>query len=1340
MLLFVYTLAYSQTYNTTNVFTQAPKIVPLTPEVAGLGKYGDIPVSKYTGIPSIDIPIYTIEVGDLKVPISLNYYASGIQVAQEATWVGLGWNLLCGGCISTIAVGGSDYSGSMGNTASTTVEWDLWQRFLDYQPGYFSDGYPRRFKEEGERLWGGICFAKPEQVVTHTPDPIIARALQGSGERDVYSINFLDKHFKVITHPKDGTVIFLGEKNKCKVVFNSNHTWTITDENGIIYSFIDYEIFSENADIYPTSWYLSTIVTPEGRCIKFNYSLTSNVSTLGTLYEISPFNQQVVPKTREARTISGSRKVLTSIETDREKILFKTSDRTDLDKAVALDSIIVKDVNDNFVSGYKFNYSSFNGQLIGGDYTQDNVPSCDKTTDIAKKSQRLKLLSLSKLNTNKSAPNATYSFEYNGTSLPYKTSFAFDYWGNYNGEENKIPLTGNMVSGLNIYSSIPSMFDQDLLPSCISTGGANRYSSSDYITAGILKSITYPTGGKTSFEFEANEFGNYKFPAASAKSSFLTSYYGSMKKCNFPATDAAYPDLTFTLDKAATVSYEYEVHGKDYPVLSSFNGSGIVIYPVGSSTGPPSILQLNVGDNTSQNSYSANGNYYHVSGSVTLSAGQYKAVMILSTGIINNNMVNSYDTPFNFITGNVSYSYYNTNNLNNIKNGIGGGVRIKTITNSDNNGSTINLEDYKYVKEDGSTSGTLIAPVNNSKTRDVVYVVNNIIEGSIGTTTYSTNITPLSNASKGNIVGYDRVEVSKRSNDTNLKNGKEIFYFENKPAFKFYDDWCSLENSGNGNLLKQVILNSNNDTVKTIGNTYSESEKEIEYLNIHAEDKYYGPTDVCDDSGSWGPHYNKYSYNGRFLLTVYPNINYWTYLSNKTETDYFGTNKVTETTSYKYNSTNYQVSETSELTSDGHQKKTVLKYPNDLITQSPEPYTTMVNDRNMIAPVVEQSSYKDDQFLELVRTNYWYLLNGAIKPYTIESQIGTNPLIKRLTYNVYDVKSNPVHIIQNEAINIVYLWSYNYLYPVAKIEGLTYAQVLNLYPQTSIDNLAKTVNPTSDQINVVRTTLAGQPALVTTYTYKPLVGISSMTDPRGVTTNYTYDTFNRLYFASDADKNILGRYRYAYQNAPDNGMGGYSVPTATVTPGATSYAPGATGTATLGSVTGGTGSYSYSWYLKNSTGTVLASNLNTTSTSFSFTCSQTGILTIQCVIKDNTTGISTTVSTTISSTAVTVNGSFTTMSGYAYPAATISKTGTTVTFVLVFLPTSSPMNVGVNYTVASVSAGFQPSVARTISYVTGGRTWNITFDPSGNVYCRIVSGTNLPVGSAVAFGSLTYNL
>jgi hypothetical protein len=128
------------------------------------------------------------------------------------------------------------------------------------------------------------------------------------------------------------------------------------------------------------------------------------------------------------------------------------------------------------------------------------------------------------------------------------------------------------------------------------------------------------------------------------------------------------------------------------------------------------------------------------------------------------------------------------------------------------------------------------------------------------------------------------------------------------------------------------------------------------------------------------------------------------------------------------------------------------------------------------------------------------------------------------------------------------------------------------------------------------------------------------------------------------------------------------------------------------------------------------------------------------MITDNTTGLSSTPSTTIISGVVPVYGNFTTMSGYAYPYTSLYKMVSTVIFELVFLPTSSPMNVGTNYYVANVSAGFQPSVARTISYTTGGRTWNITFNPGGSVYCSIVSGTSLPVGSAVDTGTLSYNL
>ena len=61
-----------------------------SPEAYSLMEYSEIPVSLYTGVPDISIPIYTIRVGNYSLPISLRYHASGIKVGQEASRIGLG--------------------------------------------------------------------------------------------------------------------------------------------------------------------------------------------------------------------------------------------------------------------------------------------------------------------------------------------------------------------------------------------------------------------------------------------------------------------------------------------------------------------------------------------------------------------------------------------------------------------------------------------------------------------------------------------------------------------------------------------------------------------------------------------------------------------------------------------------------------------------------------------------------------------------------------------------------------------------------------------------------------------------------------------------------------------------------------------------------------------------------------------------------------------------------------------------------------------------------------------------------------------------------------------------
>jgi YD repeat-containing protein len=53
---------------------------------------------------------------------------------------------------------------------------------------------------------------------------------------------------------------------------------------------------------------------------------------------------------------------------------------------------------------------------------------------------------------------------------------------------------------------------------------------------------------------------------------------------------------------------------------------------------------------------------------------------------------------------------------------------------------------------------------------------------------------------------------------------------------------------------------------------------------------------------------------------------------------------------------------------------------------------------------------------------------------------------------------------------------------------------------------------------------------ITSYTYDPLIGVTSMTDARGNVMYYEYDNLNRLKHVKDKDGNILSENLYNYKN------------------------------------------------------------------------------------------------------------------------------------------------------------------------------------------------------------------
>jgi YD repeat-containing protein len=159
---------------------------------------------------------------------------------------------------------------------------------------------------------------------------------------------------------------------------------------------------------------------------------------------------------------------------------------------------------------------------------------------------------------------------------------------------------------------------------------------------------------------------------------------------------------------------------------------------------------------------------------------------------------------------------------------------------------------------------------------------------------------------------------------------------------------------------------------------------------------------------------------------------------------------------------------------------------------------------------------------------YSYESTNAIAPVLHDASVlvqGNYYPKHHLEYNTYgDIISQNKH----NDVEEIYIYGYNNQYPVAKVIGKSYN---NAITQSNIDlgvlnNLATSEAIMLTELAKLRT-LTG--ALVTTYTYKPLVGITSETDPQGKTIYYVYDNFNRLKLIKDKDGNILKTFEYKYQ-------------------------------------------------------------------------------------------------------------------------------------------------------------------------------------------------------------------
>lgn len=436
--------------------TSAPvmNVVPSSPDAAAIAKYGDIPVSLYTGIPSISLPIYTISLKGLSVPISLNYHSSGIKVDELASNVGVGWSLHFGGAITQTVNGQPDlYSTGWRNLSSPQVlpQADTLQTVWAWNTAGYDADPAYAFMQDAS-----------DDVFDTQPD--------------IYTLNLNGRTVKFF-YDQSGNRFLMPYQ---RLRFNSDIE--IQDEKDNIFKYDTMETatttytHSGNADPHPVSffqnftYYPSKIVTPYGEEIiyeyeTYNYSFANQVT--GTRYVLQPGNSFCASSsiddnvTTSVTSVQGKRVTKISTSNGIEISFFYDSTRLDLPGTKALTSVIIKSLRSNkIIASYVLQY----GYYDGGGFTADRY--------------RLKLLSLQKTG------EPPHSFEYDSTAVPARLSMSQDHWGYYNG-----------IGNTSLFPMAPAQG--------FFTGGIRA--PSEQGKNGILTKINYPTGGYSAFEYESNQ-------------------------------------------------------------------------------------------------------------------------------------------------------------------------------------------------------------------------------------------------------------------------------------------------------------------------------------------------------------------------------------------------------------------------------------------------------------------------------------------------------------------------------------------------------------------------------------------------------------------------------------------------------------------------------------------------------------------------------------------------------------------------------------------------------------------------------------------------------------------
>ncbi|HMP28399.1 MAG TPA: hypothetical protein PKD85_02295, partial [Saprospiraceae bacterium] len=1018
------------------VNTLVNDIIMPAPNAASLGKYADIPISYNTGVPNIDLPLYEVKEGPLRLPISVSYHASGIRVGEAASWVGLGWSLNAGGLITRTVLGKPD------------------------EFGYFVDGASLQDNPD-------VKF--PDITIE------MADALEGivDSEPDIFTFNFngyVGKFF--IDHSQNK--VFIVPQQDLDISYNfSNNTiisFIIKTPDGTKYHFGNGKIEITNIDSTPgfgffqwtSSWYMDKVESSNGmHTITLSYDAErykySNLSACGYMETLCPqgysvdlascggtthpisskvkVNYQYVDGLRLANITNNGNTVniqfFASSQTRQDLDLFVPGQTTALAKY--LDKIEI--TNGTFCKRW----------LFGMDYFVDTNASSYS------EGKRLRLKSLKEMSCSGTDTIPAYTFDYFGDNfMPHRLSKAIDHWGYYNGSN-----TNN-----NYLLNVPPVEFCPLFGvGTIGQSDREPDSTGIYMSTGTLKTVNYPTKGAVFFTYEPNKA--YAPENLVQRTTFNTLLAKLPSNCFdsdpnndsfacctdiFDITDTNTKIISLTTNQLNTGGFTFEIRPYDPNVINGPNycpqsAQEFIANLTITGPAPASTVIYNENINTVPDDGNPNTPY---DGPQTIEV-MFSEIPVTQSG----------NYTFTLTTYGRSWSQvtlFRDTVAGVINNQIVGGLRIKEIRKSaDNTPSDDDIvRFFEYNKKDDITQSSGLRngiPQYHECTPDITafYETNNsffyyFVPITIKQFIVRDNgVAPLRNMD-GRLITYSFVTEYFGPVSDKTRNGRIEHYYQTEPysGSMLYNP--PIVRLGDGLLLSKKIYNSDGNLIQS---------DSIEYKNINYE--------------TFDP--NKLVYNATYLAGscdgAYTVIPYFTTYRPRTkpilqEKTISVLDGVATTTSYSYDPTlrHLNPTTTSITNSDNKVFTTRNRYVFDWNSSALR--DTMIT-RNMIGmpvSVTTETGINPSIFVKRITTEYSFFdrttgfptitsVNNSPYPYKIHERLSNTHTIDTLIEIIErrDTIGNIIQVKRNHDQSYSFIWSNYNRFVAAKILNATHNEV-----------------------------------------------------------------------------------------------------------------------------------------------------------------------------------------------------------------------------------------------------------------------------------------------------------